>query len=481
MAENGDVIHYLMKPQRCYGGVFYLNGAGPSLKNIERLDMLAVPMIQNMRMTGMQIDLNHFAQLEIKLVQGMEELTEKVRSYTGHYCNLDSGDQVAELLFKKMKLKQARIKMTKSGDRESVEDEVLKAIQHEHPVVSLIQDYKELSKLLGTYVRPMPKLARRVGHGKFRMYPNLGHTRIPSGRLNCVDPNLLAIPNRTDIAKEIPKGFITDEGWVLLSCDESQIEVRVAAHRSQDENLIAVYEDEQDVYYDFATSAFKKKDKRFKDKDGWHYPGIDKDKERFPAKTCVLASIYDVTASGLLEQMPVVCANCSIKSKDHIDKGCNKFIPAWSENNCQDIINAFYMKYSGLIEMRKQDHARAMKYGYIWDDWGRIQHLTAVRSVLPYVVSEILRQGANTPIQATAQGTVKLTMGACFDDWEQSHMQDKCHWLLQVHDELICEVKEDMVEDVAEMIKYRFENSVQLRVPIKASSAYAHTWGDISK
>ncbi|MGH7181737.1 MAG: DNA polymerase, partial [Nitrospiraceae bacterium] len=171
-------------------------------------------MINRMSATGLMVDLSHFAKMEKILTADMDRITEEVFTMTGHYVNIDSGDQVSDLLFKKLKLKQIRPKLTKSGDRESVDDEVLTAIQHEHPVVSLLLEYKEYSKLRGTYVVPMPKLARRVAQGEWRMFPNFGCTRIPSGRLNCKDPNLLAMPNRTDRGREVCEGFITKPGWV---------------------------------------------------------------------------------------------------------------------------------------------------------------------------------------------------------------------------------------------------------------------------
>jgi DNA polymerase I len=462
--------------QRLRNHIAYLDGAGPSLQNIERVDQCAVPMISAMRQHGMQVDLSHFARIDVELTREMEQLTEEVKVMTGHYCNLDSGDQVSELLFKKLKLKQARVKMTNSGDRESVEDEVLTAIQHDHPVVPKLLIYKELSKLCGTYVRPMPLLARRTKFGVWRMYPNLGHTRVPSGRLNCVRPNLLAMPTRTERGQEIRKGFITDPGWTYLSVDFSQIEVRVAAHRSKDKNLIAIYEDEQDIYYDFATAAFSKQDKRYKDKEGWHYPGVSKDDERRPAKTCVLAAIYDVTGLGLLEQMPVVCANCKLEATKHT---CSKFRSLWQEGNCQDLINAFYVKYPDLLTMRKRDHRRALKYGYLWDDWGRILHCTAARSVLDWVVSAALREAANFPLQSSAQGLLKVSMGTVWEDIKP--ILEVCHPLLQVHDELIYETRLDVVQEIAELTKYRFESCVVLDVPIVASYSNADTWGDIKK
>lgn len=462
--------------QRLYNGVRLL-GEGPCLRNVQRLDHGARPMIHAMMQRGMRVDLSHFAKMETVLIEGMERITEEVRSMTGVYCNLDSGDQVSHLLFKTLGLKQARPKLTKSGDRESVENEVLVAVQHDHPAVAKILIYKELSKLKGTYVTPMPRLAQKVGFGHWRMYPKLGDTRIPSGRLNCKEPNLLAMPNRTELGRQICEGFITDEGWVFVSVDESQIEPRVVAHRSHDPALMSVYFNEEDIYSDFAISAFKLRDERHKDETGWHYPGVHKKLHRFPSKTCILAAIYDVTNVGLLEQMPIVCARCGREASAH-DATC-QFQAQWTEDNCQDILLAFYKRYPGILRMRKRDHQRARQFGYIWDEWGRILHVTAVRSVLEWVVSAALREVGNFPIQSTAQGTVKLAMAAVHDD--MAGMEDVAHPLLQIHDELLFEARADVAEELAAHVSWRFETCVELDVPIKAGSAQSLTWGSLQK
>lgn len=468
-----------MKHQRLYNGVRLL-GDGPCLANVARLDHGARPMIHAMMTRGMQVDLSHFAAMEKVLIEDMDRLTEEVRTMTGVYCNLDSGDQVSTLLFKTMGLKQARPKLTKSGDRESVENEVLVAIQHEHPVVGKILEFKELSKLKGTYVTPMPGLARRAEDGTWRMYPKLGDTRVPSGRLNCKEPNLLAMPNRTQRGRDVCQGFITDDDWVFVSVDESQIEPRVVAHRSQDRALMDVYFNQEDLYSDFAVASFKLPDERYQDADGWHYPGVDKKRHRFPSKTCILAAIYDVTNVGLLEQMPTVCKTCGKESRDHEER-CTRFVSQWNENNCQDILNAFYLRYPAILQMRRQDHKRARQFGYLWDEWGRILHVTAVRSVLEWVVSAALREAGNFPIQSTAQGTVKLTMAQVHDDWEEGGYEEVVHPLLQIHDELLFECRRDVAEEWAAHVGYRFENCVQLDVPITASSAQALTWGALAK
>lgn len=427
----------------------------------------------------MQVDLEHFRRMEKILIEDMDRITEEVKTMTGQYVNLDSGDQVSALLFKKLGLKQARPKLTKSQDRESVENEVLVAIQHDHPVVPKLLAFKELSKLKGTYVSPMPKLAQKGADGKWRMFPKLGDTRVPSGRLNCKEPNLLAMPNRTERGRQICEGFITDDDWILVSIDESQIEPRVVAHRSGDPSLQAVYFNEEDIYSDFAIAAFKLKDERHQDVLGkWQYPGVDKKLHRFPSKTCILAAIYDVTNIGLLEQMPTVCKNCGKEATLH---DCAVFAPLWNENNCQDILNAFYQKYPYILRMRQQDHDRARRFGYIWDEWGRILHVTAVRSVLEWVVSAALRETGNFPIQSTAQGTVKLVMAQSEDDRQEMKLTPLVRPLLQIHDELLYECHKSVADDWAGHVAYRFENCVQLDVPIKAGTAQAHNWGSMPK
>lgn len=467
-------------PQRCYGGVRYLDGLGPSPRNVELLDRNAWPMIHYMSSIGLQVDLDHFAKMEGQLLQDKERITEKVRSITGEFTNLDSADQVSELLFKKLGLKQPRIKMTKSGDRESVEYEVLVAIQHDHECVPHIIEFKEVSKLYGTYVKPMPKLARRTAQGVWRMYPNFGTTRIPSGRLNCKEPNLLAMPNRTARGRQVCEGFITRPGWVYLSVDLSQIEPRFIAHRSGDRALMQVYENKEDLYSDYAIKAFKITDKRFKDDYGkWQYPGVDKKEHRFPSKTCVLAWFYKVTAKGLLEQMPIVCKNCRKEATLH---DCNKFEPLWNEDNCQDLINAACIKYPDVLKMWAKDEATAKKYGYLWDDWGRILHATAVKSVLTWVVAQALRELGNFPVQSSAQGPVKLTMAETHDDLvESGALGEVCNPLLQIHDELLFEVKEDWKDEIANHVVGVMENSVTLRVPLKAEAGSALNWGSLIK
>lgn len=465
--------------RRVYGGARLL-GSGPSLDNVAKIDFGAMPMLTRMMTGGLRVDLAYFERMEKALTIDMDRISEKVRDLTGYRINLDSGDQVADLLFKKLGLKQARSKLTPSQKRESVDEDVLTAIQHDHECIPQILDYKELSKLVGTYVRPMPKLACHVGFGEWRMFPNLHHGRVPSGRFNCKEPNLLAMPSRTARGREIRKGFIADDGWVYLSVDESQIEVRVCGHCSGDPGITRIYQNGEDIYSDFAISAFRLPDTRYFDKakKKWIYPSVDVNEHRFPSKTCILAVIYDVSPPGLLEQMPVICANCFLPATKHT---CGTFKPLWTEDKCADIINAAYRTYPGILTDRRVHHRRAHQHGFIWDMWGRVLHLAAVKSVHPWVVSAALREGGNFPYQGGACGTLKLTMAAVDDDFASSGMYELARPLLPIHDELLFMAHESVAEEVIEQIKWRFETSAPLKVPIKAGGAIAATWGDIAK
>jgi DNA polymerase-1 len=490
-----------MATQILYNGVKLTdNPTGPDIENVERIDLGALPMISMMMEIGLPVNPDHFRRMGVGLDWDMERITEKVHSLTGYHINLNSPDQVSDLLFKKLGLKQIRPKFTKGGEkkeaRESVEDEVLAAIQHTHEVVPLIQEFKHFSKLKGTYVEPILKLAKPRPTIP-TIYPNLGTTTVPSGRLNSWEPNLLAMPNRTARGRELCEGFIAPPGYVYVSVDESQIEPRLAAHLSLDENLIRIYENEEDIYSDFATKAFGLPDERWEcigfsnttklgkvcdNKEhishGWHYPTVHKKDHRFPAKTCTLASIYDVSPKGLLEQMPIVCATCGKEATKH---DCNNFVSLWDEAKCQKLITAFYTRYPGVMVDRKKNHAIAMKYGYVWDMWGRILHVQAVRCWLSWIVSAALREVGNFPYQAGAQGTIKLVMAIVHDEFVRDHIYEICKPVLQIHDELLFLVKREFAQEIGELVAYRFENVCRLNVPIKAGVAIADTWGKLAK
>lgn len=430
---------------------------GPSMRNVERLDLGAIPQIESMQANGLLVDLPHFSRLSKALREDMERLTEEAKAMTGQYTLLSSGDQVAHLLFHTLGLKQERERLTQSGDRESVEEDVLVQMKHQHPVVPLILEFKQVDKIRNTYADLMPGFVQADG----RIRPNYRTTRAATGRLSCNEPNLMAIPVRSKRGKDVRRGFIAPHGWVYVSVDLSQIEMRVSAHHSGDANLIRVYENEEDIYSDFATTAFNLPDRRFRDAEGWHYPTVDRNEHRSPSKTCVLGVMYGVSAKGLLDQMPV-------------GKG-------WDEDKCQGLIDAFYRTYPEVHRAALDDHSRARRFGYVWDMFGRIRHIPEVRSMTKSTINSGLRQAANLPIQAGAQGIIKLVMAETQDLIERWRLTDEVKPLLQIHDELLFECRESIAEEWTQVCGVVIENCCPLRVPILWSGARANTWGDLEK
>ncbi len=448
--------------QRCHGGVRYLGERGPSIANVRRLDNGALPWIEAAASSGIQVDVGHFERLARELELEMDSLTQEVQRQTGKYTNLGSSQQVSELLFKHMGLKQARKKLTKSGLRESSDEEVLDAIKHDHPVIPLILDFRECQKLKGTYCEPIITLARRCPDGTWRLFQHFKHTRVPTGRYAMEEPNLLAIPAHSKRAVHLRLGFITRTGWKIVTVDLSQIEMRIAAHRCNSEQLIKIYLDDADVYSEFAITAFHLDPTKYQDEHRkWIYPAVNKEEHRFPAKTAVLASLYRVTAPGLLAQMPV-------------GKG-------WTENKCQDLLNAFLIKFHEILAYCKIDDMRARRWLMAWDMWGRMLHTPGVKSALPYVIAESLRSLGNHPYQGGACGVFKLGMAQTHALWEGCNLQEVIHPLLPIHDELLYECREDVAEEWVHQVSREFENTVRLRVPIKTSGDIADTWGLIKK
>lgn len=472
-----------------YNGVRLCDG--PDFANISRLDTGYMPLLHHMRHTGLPIDPDHFYKMDKILTEDLDRINEKVRDITGYYCNLSSHDQVSDLLFKKLGLKQYKLKLKTNGD-ESTAYEVLVAIQHDHLAVAHIMEYREVEKLRGTYVRPIPKLAVRRSFGNWVLLPNLSQTRVPSGRNNAKEPNLLAMPNRSKRGRQVCQGFIAPEGWCYLSVDVSQLEPRVSTHLSQDEALMRIYWNNEDIYSDFAIAAFKLLDDRFKCngysvdcgnsehiQPTWHYPHVDKVKHRFPAKTCILASFYEVSGSGLSEQMPVVCKNCEKEATEH---DCGKYEALWTEDPCKLLVASFGETYEGVIRMRMRDHKEALRSAMVADMWGRILHVAAVRSVHPWVVNAALREAANFKIQGGGRGLVKLGETKIFDGLKMGNMLgDIVNPVLDVHDELLCLVREDEADAVGHYCIKEFEDICPLTVPIKAGMAKAANWGSMKK
>lgn len=417
------------------------------------LDLAVIPMIDRMMRIGFMADKAYFQKLGVELAAEMERDLNAIQSAVGHRINPNSSLQVGALLFEKLRLPvQSR---TATG-RPSTADEVIEALRllSDHPVLPLISDYRELSKMKTTYT---DRLWRWLGPDS-RIRTTLRLTRVPSGRLASSEPNLMAIPVRSQrllngvkLGKAIRDGFIPRPGCVLYSVDLDQIEMRVLAHRSQDPSLLGVFERKEDIHQKTASLIFSLPMGEVA-KGSW---------QRESAKNCGFGIVYGITAAGLQLQLKL--------------RGIDR-----TEAECQAMIDAYLVTaYPGVRALMEDKKAEARRYGYVRTMYGRIRYLPGIHSPNGRLRAEAERISLNHDIQGTAQEVEKEGMRTI---WEAVlpavHAEG---WyaepILQVHDELIFEVDDGIIDVFDTLVRHTMQEAVRLSIPLGAKGTYGPTWG----
>jgi DNA polymerase I len=417
------------------------------LRGCYDMDIAVIPMVEAMQNIGIAIDKPHFHRLEEKLTILMAEEVESICHLVpglDFSFNPNSGDQVADLLFHQLGMTST--KLTKSKSRESTNDKVLEAMRRDSPVLPHILNYRELAKARDSFCVVMPRLAGPDG----RVRCNLRVTRVSSGRLSATKPNLLAIPVRSDVGKDVRKGFVCAPGYILGSWDLDQAEMRYMADESNDVRLCTIFrEGKVDVHTQTAAWMF-----------GKSTSDVTKI-ERYAAKRIGFGVITGITETGLYDQMALAGAT------------------GWTVGKCADAIVGYFDVYEGVKIYMEHCRAEARRYGYVRDRWGRIRYLPGVHSRIDQIRAEAERQSHSHKIQAGAQGLMKRAQAEMWP-WMQS-MGDRLRPLLQIHDSLLCEVKADFdtMEEVDALIPHYMMNTTKLSVPMGAKGGYGETWGDI--
>jgi DNA polymerase-1 len=415
------------------------------LREVYEMDLAVIPMVECMQSWGMKIDVPHFQQLDRKLTMMMAvEVDALCQLVPGlpHDFNPNSPVQVADLLFRQLKLKPT--KKTSTG-KDSTNDKVLEALRSSNPVLPHILSYRELAKARDSFCRVMPRLVSDDG----RIRCNLRVTRVSSGRLAATNPNLLAIPVRSDVGKEVRQGFVADDGYVLGGWDLDQAEMRYMADESQDEGLCSIFrEGKVDVHTQTAADAFGKN------------PQDVTKIERYAAKRIGFGVITGITEVGLYDQMALAGAQ------------------GWTVDRCKDAIDAYFDLRKGVAVYMEACRAEARRYGFVRDRWGRIRYLPGVHSRIDSVRAEAERQSHSHKIQSGAQGLLKRAMAAMWD-WMRANPDIRP--LLQIHDSMLLEVKADpdLMEEVDTAMQYYLTQTTPLTVPMGAKGGYAENWGEM--
>ena len=418
------------------------------LDKVMAIDHAIIPMVADMMSRGMLIDQQHFKNVKEVLVSLMDEKAIEIKGmFPGLIDNPGSDDEVAQLLFSHLHLKY--LYLTDSGKRPSVDKETLDTLEDAHPVVPHISAWRELETLLTTFAGPLLKRVQSSVDG--RIHPNILLTRQPTGRLSTKQPNLLAIPTRTQMGKLIREGFIPTPGYSFLSCDFSQLEARILAHLSKDETLCEVFKSGVDPFK--ATAATL-----------WGIPVSSVTKEaRDVTKTVFYLIIYGGSAEGLSVRL--------------IGQGLTE----WTVTKVTDFINGFFKLYPGVPIFISQCHAEARATGMIHDMFGRYKYAPQVRSTKKHVREEGLRQVQNFPMQSSASGIMKLAMKMVWD-WMQT-IPPQEYWVdLQIHDELLGETIQGEEEEMGKQVSGIMEGAIELRVPLKAKYCWSPlSWGRVPK
>ena len=490
----------LVGRQKLINGVYFPIDR-PSPRNVSRLDMGALPLIDRMHRNGIYLDVEKTRELDSRLGIDQNILQESIDLLVGRHLNPGSGDQVAAFLYGELGLDKElarhsegrqEVKTTQSGARLSTDDEtlaLLAALPHHtdkdedgrplpfDPIPGLIRDWREVNKIRTTYTTKLPL--------KVNPYTNRIHTvfnpaRTDTGRLSSSDPNLQNIPARGDYGPMVRDCFWAQfahlsgpQQTVLVSCDLSQIEMVGAAHCSGDPKMSKVFLDGLDLHTFTALSMFRlneadvqiedpEKKPTFHPSGTWPIPWkVFKSKYRLPAKTLGFGILYGVTPKGLQQQI------------------LNAGGPFWAEEECALFIRGWYALYHGVYQWTSEQHSRARRFGMVWDLLGRWRLIPEVFSSIEGVVNAGLRQAGNMPIQSFAQGIIKLAM-AHAELLVQKYERFKaviCWPLLQIHDELIFEVSKTIVEEFRERMKELMCYCITLDVPVNVSSDTAFSWG----
>jgi len=401
----------------------------------KKIEMPLVKTLGEMEIYGIKINIDFLNELSQQLDTRLRDLKNTIYSLSGTEFNINSPKQLSVILFERLKLPV--IKKTKTGY--STNADVLNTLASQHKVVSFILEYRELIKLKNTYIDKLPFL---VNSKTRRIHTSFHQTVTSTGRLSSSEPNLQNIPIRTEMGKEIRKAFIAEEGFVLLSADYSQIELRILAHLSQDENLLYAFKNNEDIHAHTASGIFNL-DQNI----------ISKQMRRM-AKIINFGIIYGMGSYGLARNLGT--------GRDEAEK----------------YINNYFYRYKGVKKYIEREKEEARKRGYVLTILNRRRYLEGINSKDKNIREFNERNAINAPIQGSAADLIKLAMIKIDDLFKKGRFKSRL--LLQIHDELIFEVYTPELERANAIIKDIMEHSLKFSVPIKVNLTRGNNWAELS-
>jgi DNA polymerase-1 len=388
-----------------------------------------------MEMEGINLDVAFLKSLSTEMAEDIKVLEAKIYEAAGEKFNLASPKQLGEVLFDKMKIGGAKQKKTKTGQYATGED-VLSYLALSSPFVQDILDWRQLVKLQNTYVEALPlQVCTKTG----RVHTDYMQAVAATGRLSSNNPNLQNIPIRTERGRLIRKAFIPrDENYTLLSADYSQIELRIIAALSGEQNMIEAFRNGEDIHKSTAAKVFNVSAEE-----------VTRE-QRSHAKTVNFGIVYGVSAFGLSNQTSL------------------------SRSESKDLIDAYYKTYPRLLEYINEQVDLARENGYAQTISGRRRYLKDINSQNIVVRQAAERNAVNAPIQGSAADIIKIAMINIHKKLTSENWKSKM--LLQVHDELVFDVHLSELEAIKPMIKHEMENAFELAVPLEVDMGTGENW-----
>jgi DNA polymerase-1 len=428
-AEDADVtlrLHQTLWPQL---------QAEPTLARVfAEIEMPLSPVLARMERTGVLIDGALLRTQSSELGHAMIKLQEEVHAIAGRPFSLDSPKQLAQVLYEERGLP---VKVRTPGGQPSTNEEALEELADADELPRKILDYRSLAKLKSTYTDKLPEL---INPDSGRVHSSFHQAVAATGRLSSSDPNLQNIPIRTPEGRRIRQAFIAPKGWLVLAADYSQIELRIMAHLSGDAGLLRAFKQGQDIHRATAAEVFGKT------------PDEVSSNERRAAKAINFGLIYGMSAFGLGRQLGI------------------------GRGEAQDYVDLYFSRYPGVRDYMDATRRKVRDQGYVETVFGRRLYLPDIRAK-----SYAARQGAeraaiNAPMQGTAADIIKRAMIE-MDQWLAPH-EDEIRMLMQVHDELVFEIREDRLSHYRDGIAERMSSAAELAVPLVVDVGIGANWDE---
>jgi DNA polymerase-1 len=409
-------------------------------KLFDEIEIPLIPVLAAMEMEGINLDVPYLKSMSVEMAKESAALEQKIYETAGEKFNLASPKQLGDILFDKLQLGGAKQKKTKTGQYATGE-EILSYLEKDNPIVKDILEWRQMVKLQSTYIDALPnQVDKKTG----RVHTDYMQTVAATGRLSSNNPNLQNIPIRTERGRLIRKAFIArDENYSLLSADYSQIELRIIAALSGEENMIKAFQNNEDIHKSTAAKVF-------------NVPLEEVTKEqRSNAKTVNFGIIYGVSAFGLSNQTSL------------------------SRKESAELIEAYYATYPKLKSYMSNQVDFARENGYVQTVLGRRRYLKDINSANMMVKSGAERNAVNAPIQGSAADIIKIAMINIHKKLTSKNSDGsgwKSKMLLQVHDELVFDVHNSELEKIQPMIKHEMENAFKLDVPLDVEMGVGKNW-----